>query len=285
MWQFCTLAASYQHFVERSFFSILTTQDITTQRKKCVTWVKGKAIPIQSLPSSQISRQSAHESGKVVSLYTHEIFLLLISVRGWINLTAAVSPKGLCQWKIPMTPSGFIPTTVQLVPQCLNQLRDNKVNVQNIYQSLNHHYNIIPTAAVTSLATWAANLSLNSKATSFAHSDRWVYQLAGSSTVLQFTGLTAIRLNYRNIGGDGDSRKLRQIEITENSLCYCSRVTLCSTTALTVTSYQLTWYSRKIRLHVFSSFFNHVFPKFKVRSVSPDFRVEANRLKRAAPQM
>jgi len=83
--------------------------------------------PITGLDTTwvfQISRRSEHKGGKVVGpkhrspLPPKEIFLVLISIRSWVNSRAIVGPEELCQRKLAMTPPGIEPATFRLDQLC-----------------------------------------------------------------------------------------------------------------------------------------------------------------------
>jgi hypothetical protein len=79
----------------------------------------GQALRFAGVWGYHFSRQSAPEGGKAVRhthwqpLHPTGIFLVLISVRGWVDPRAI----GLCQRKIPMTPVGIEPATLWLGAQ------------------------------------------------------------------------------------------------------------------------------------------------------------------------
>jgi hypothetical protein len=82
--------------------------------------VRGQGSHIFYTISSQMAaRWSALRVGRTLPPGR---FLVLISVRGWVDPRAIVRLEGLGQLKNPMTSSGIEPAAFRLVAQCLNRL-------------------------------------------------------------------------------------------------------------------------------------------------------------------
>jgi hypothetical protein len=89
--------------------------------QKAKQFLSGLTVPgswrfwVWTKSAQKLARLLALHSGR---LCRDEIFLVLISVRVWVDPRAIERPEGLLQWIIPKTPSGIEPAA-----QWLSQLR------------------------------------------------------------------------------------------------------------------------------------------------------------------
>jgi len=126
LWLDCTVQFSSLH--ENSTLNLPCADDGSK-----IVYAKRKSVPLQArgfqrVPGSYGShitwkwpRMMVRLSALHTKPFNHqEIFLLLISIRGWVDSMFIVRSEGLCQWKISMTPSGIDPGTFQFVTQHLN---------------------------------------------------------------------------------------------------------------------------------------------------------------------
>jgi len=92
-----------------------------------VSKIYGRAISVQAWTSPEFSGgveiprfpHSCHM--RRLPLPPQQIFLVLISVRGWVDPWIVMRPGGLSRWQI-WTPLGIEPATFWLVTQSLNQV-------------------------------------------------------------------------------------------------------------------------------------------------------------------
>jgi len=96
-------------------------------------------------------------------LYPQAKLLVLISVRDWVDPRATVRSEGLCQWKIPVIPSGIELATVRFVAQHLNHCTTGSPSRWLRGNSFGLYYPPLPSSF--SLFLWFRSQEISSSST------------------------------------------------------------------------------------------------------------------------
>jgi hypothetical protein len=111
-------SACFHHFTHPLFISNTADSNAHKSLDRAFGFQQVEALPrFLHNQHMKVIMLSTIRTGR---LYSQEISLVLICIKGLADPRAIMRPEGLSEWKIP---SGIKPTTFPLVAQCLTHLR------------------------------------------------------------------------------------------------------------------------------------------------------------------